>query len=169
MKTGTINYAIYEDGNEYLGTAKVTLPDATRKTLAVNGAGVAGDLEIPIPINEAETLKIDFITVSENAHKLAEYRVHTLDLRVAAQDYDSTMSKIGVSSHKHIVKVIPKTLGGGDVAPASAQAVSGEYNCISREEYIDGKLVEKYDPLNFVNIDASGNDNLAAVRSALGK
>ena len=36
-------------------------------------------------------------------------------------------------------------------------------------EYIDGELVDDYEPINFKDVDNTGKDNLAAVRSALGK
>ena len=29
MEQGIINFAVYEDGNEYMGLASVTLPDTT--------------------------------------------------------------------------------------------------------------------------------------------
>lgn len=36
-----VNYAIYENGSEYLGTAKVKLPDMKYKTTSVSGTGIA--------------------------------------------------------------------------------------------------------------------------------
>ena len=68
-----------------------------------------------------------------------------------------------------LFRSLPKSLGGGTIGPVAAQAVSGEYSCVARQDYIDGVLVLDYDPANFKDVDASGTDRLASVRSALGK
>ncbi len=170
MDTGVINFAVYENGTEYLGLAKLTLPDMTNKTLTVNGAGIPGDLDIPVPGHrDAMSVKLDFIDAPQAAYKLAEERVHDLDCRAAHEEYDATTGAIKVVAYKHLLKVIPKSLGGGTVAPVTAQAISGEYSCLARKDYIDNVLMLDYDPANFKDVDASGTDRLAAVRSALGK
>ena len=45
MKTGVIDYAVYERGKEYLGTANVQLPDIAQKLLSYYAAGVGGDID----------------------------------------------------------------------------------------------------------------------------
>lgn len=170
MNAGVINFAVYENGSEYLGLAKITLPDMTNKTLSVNGAGIPGDIDIPVPGHrDAMSVKIEFIDAPEAAYKLAEERQHILDCRAAHEEYDATTGAINVKAYKHILTVFPKSLGGGTVGPVAAQAVSGEYSCFARKDYIDGRLMLDYDPANFKDIDASGTDRLAAVRTALGK
>ncbi len=170
MNTGVINFAVYENGSEYLGLAKITLPDMTNKTLSVNGAGIPGDIDIPVPGHrDAMSVKIEFVDAPEAAYKLAEERQHILDCRAAHEEYDATTGAITVKAYKHILTVFPKSLGGGTVGTVAAQAVSGEYSCFARKDYIDGKLMLDYDPANFKDIDASGTDRLAAVRAALGK
>ena len=115
------------------------------------------------------TTTINFIDISDSAYKLAEQRVHILDLRVAHQKYNGTESKLDIIPHKYILEVVPKALNGGTVAPASAQALSGEYSTLSLKEYVNNELVRDVAPLGFRNVDASGTDSLAEVRSALGK
>lgn len=169
-EAGIINYAVYENGSEYMGTANVTLPDLTNKKLTINGAGIPGDVEIPvIGHRDAMTAKITFIDAPVAAYKLCEMRRHILDLRVAHEEYDSTTGQIKVTAYKHILEVIPTSRIGGTVAPSAAQAASGDYSVLSIKDYIDGKLVQDYEPLNFKDVDASGHDALAEVRSALGK
>lgn len=170
MNTGVINFAVYENGSEYLGLAKITLPDMTAKTFTVNGAGIPGDLEVPIPGHkDAMTVKIQFIDAPKSAYTLAEERVHILDCRVAHEEYDPTAGKIKVTAYKHILTVMPKSLTGGDVATTAAQAISGEYSCFARQDYVDGVLVLDHDPANFRSVDASGTDRLSPVAAALGK
>lgn len=170
MKAGVINFAVYENGSEYLGVAKVTLPDTENKTFTVTGAGIAGDIELPVPGHRsAMTLTIEFTDATEAAFKLAEQRKHTIDLRAAHEEYDSTTGEVKTIAYKHILDVVPKKLGGGDLAPANPQSISGEYSVLSRKDYINGQLVRDIDPLNFRDVGADGVDILAEVRSALGK
>lgn len=170
MSDTTVNYAIYEDGSEYLGTAKVKLPDIKYKSTTVSGTGIAGDVDMPIAGHtESMSLTIDFIDVTPSAHRLAELRTHTLDLRVAHQQYDPTGNSLDFVGSKYIVECIPKSLSGGEISPANPQAVSGEYSCLSIKEYLNGELVRDVAPMRFRNVDATGNDTLAKVRSILGK
>ena len=78
------NYAVYEDATEYLGTSEVTLPEITNLAEEISGAGIAGNVEaVIIGHIEAMTLTLNFRTVTANTIKLAEPRVHKLDLRAA--------------------------------------------------------------------------------------
>ena len=43
-----INFALYEDANEYLGMAEVTLPELVSLTQEITGAGIAGNVEAVI-------------------------------------------------------------------------------------------------------------------------
>ena len=170
MKAGIINFAVYENGSEYLGIAKVTLPDLTNKTLTVNGAGIPGDIDVPVPGHrDAMSVTIEFLDAPAAAYTLAQQRIHTLDLRAAHEDLDTTNKKIGVDAHKYILEVIPKSLKGGTLAPTAAQGVSGEYSCLSIKKYINEVLIMDYQPANFIDIDDSGVDRLKDVRTALGK
>ena len=166
---GIINFKVYEDGTDYLGIASITLPTLSNKRMTVNGAGVAGDIVVPAPGHyDAATVTISFTDNPMAAYKLSEHRRHLLDCRAAHESYDSTAGKSRVHAFKRIMEVIPITRTGGTAAPASPQGASNEYSLLSIKEYLDGKLVRHWDPLKFVDKDASGNDSLAEVRSALG-
>ncbi|MBQ6052981.1 MAG: phage major tail tube protein [Clostridia bacterium] len=170
MDAGIINYAVYENGSEYLGMANVTLPNQSHKILTVNGAGIPGDIDLPVlGHKDAMRATFNFTDAPPAAYKLAEMRRHVIDIRAAHEEYDATAGKIVVRAYKHVLEIIPVTKNGGTVAPSAAQAASGEYTVLSQKDYIDGKLVGDYDPVHFKDIDNSGTDNLAAVRSALGK
>jgi phage tail tube protein FII len=171
MQAGIINFAVYEDGVEYLGIANVKLPDWSNKKLTVNGAGIPGDVDIPIPGHfDAATMSISFTDANKAAYQLTEQRRHTIDIRVAHEEYDATAGKIVIKSHKHVLEVMPLKIGGnGTIAPSAAQAASGDYTVFSQADYIDGVMMGKHDVLNYRDIDSSGTDRLAAVRSALGK
>lgn len=169
MDEAIINFAVYEDANEYLGIASATLPSLTALTQTISGAGIAGNVEAVILGHfDALTLGLSFRTVTEHAISLSEPRRHTIDLRVAQQVEDSTEGAVKVQAVKHIFSVVPKTDNPGKVAPASTADASGEYAVRYWATYIDGVLYREVDPLNFI-YSVNGTDYLADVRTALGK
>ena len=164
-----INYAVYEDATEYMGTTEATLPDLEFMAEELSGAGIAGNVEeIIIGHLNAMTTTLNFRTVGKAAVKLMEPRVHNLDLRVAQQQMDMRTNTTNVAAVKHIMKVKPKKTALGKVAAASTADVSGEYAVSYYAMYLDGQKVTEIDPLNFICL-INGKDYLADVKRALGK
>lgn len=58
-----VNFAVYEDANEYLGMAEATLPDLEYLAEEMSGAGIAGNVEeIIIGHLSAMTTTLNFRT-----------------------------------------------------------------------------------------------------------
>lgn len=169
MDSAVINFAVYEDGKEFIGTASATMPDIGFATVSHSGAGISGEIEdVILGHLNAMTLGLNFRTLGDNAFRLAEMRYHDIDLRVAQQEEDPVSGRIKVRAVKHFMRVIPKKTGGGGVAPASAADVSGEYAVRYWKTTIDGETKQELDPLNFI-CNVNGVDVLSEVRTALGK
>lgn len=164
-----INFAVYEDSNEYYGMAEVALPEVSNLTEEVKGAGISGTFEsVIIGHLEAMSLTLNFRTLTKDAIKLMEPRNHKIDLRVAQQSTNTVKGSMEVVSVKHVLVVRPKKLNPGKVAPASPAEASGEYAVNYYATFIDGKKVLEIDILNFIYY-VNGTDYLAQVRKALGK
>ena len=164
-----INFAVYEDGVDHLGIASATLPNLSSIVQTVSGAGIPGNVEVPVLGHyDAMTLGLNFRTTTEQSVRLSEPRRHNIDLRAAQQIEDTVAGEVKVQSVKHILVVIPKTDTGGSIAPASPTNGSGEYAVRYWATYIDGARVREIDPLNFICF-INGTDYLADVRKALGK
>lgn len=164
-----VNYAIYEDATECLGTAEVTFPELSSLTEEISGAGIAGKLEsVIIGHLEAMTATFSFRTVTAAAVKLNEPRIHNIDCRVAQQNYNTVTAQMGTGAVKHIMKMIPKKFAPGKAAAASAADASGEYAVRYYAMYLDGELVTEVDPVRFI-YKVNKIDYLADVRKALGK
>lgn len=164
-----VNFAVYEDNNEFMGIADVQLPDLTALTQQISGAGIAGNVEAIIPGHfEAMTMTMNFRTTTTAALRLSEPRRHNIDIRVANQVEDTVAGRIYNESVKHVLVVIPKKDGGGKLAPASATDASGEYAVRYWATYVDGQKIREIDPMNSICI-INGVDYLADVRKALGK
>lgn len=167
---GIITYALYENGKEYLGHAKVTLPDKSYKTATISGAGVAGEVNVPYKGQvDAMTTSIEFIDNPKAAYELATPRVHKIDCRSAHEVFDEKSGMVKISAHKHVMEIFPTVRTGGTIAPATPQGSKVDFSVLSWKEYIDGKLVSEIDALRNRDIGPDGKDNLAEVRSALGK
>lgn len=164
-----INFAVYEDSVEYVGMASVTLPNLTSITQTLSGAGIAGNVEVPILGHyDVMTLGLKFRTTTAQSIKLSEPRRHNIDLRAAQQTEDTVTGTVKVQNVKHVLVVVPKTETGGSIAPASPTNGSGEYSVRYWATYIDGVKVREIDPLNYICI-VNGVDYLADVRKAIGK
>ena len=163
-----INFAVYEDSVEYVGMAGVTLPNLAAIVQTLSGAGIAGNVEVPVLGHyDVMSLTLNFRTTTEHSVRLSEPRRHNIDLRMAQQIEDTVAGEVKVQSIKHVLVVVPKTDTGGTVAPAAPTNGSGEYAVRYWATYIDGKKVREVDQLNFICY-VNGTDYLADVRKALG-
>ena len=164
-----INFAVYEDSAEYVGMAGVTLPNLAAIVQTLSGAGIAGNVEVPVLGHyDVMSLTLNFRTTTEHSVRLSEPRRHNIDLRMAQQIEDTVAGEVKVQSIKHVLVVVPKTDTGGTVAPAAPTNGSGEYSVRYWATYIDGAKVREIDPLNFI-CEVNGVDYLADVRKAIGK
>ena len=164
-----INFAVYEDSVEYVGMAGVTLPNLAAIVQTLSGAGIAGNVEVPVLGHyDVMSLTLNFRTTTEHSVRLSEPRRHNIDLRMAQQIEDTVAGDVKVQSIKHVLVVVPKTDTGGTVAPAAPTNGSGEYSVRYWATYIDGAKVREIDPLNFI-CEVNGVDYLADVRKAIGK
>ena len=164
-----INFAVYEDSVEYVGMAGVTLPNLAAIVQTLSGAGIAGNVEVPVLGHyDVMSLGLNFRTTTEHSVRLSEPRRHNIDLRMAQQIEDTVAGEVKVQSIKHVLVVVPKTDTGGTIAPAAPTNGSGEYSVRYWATYIDGAKVREIDPLNFI-CEVNGVDYLADVRKAIGK
>ena len=169
LDEAVINYAVYENNVDMLGSAKATLPDLTSLTQTISGAGLAGNIEAIIKGHfDVMSLTLNFRTTSRTAIALSRQEAHTIDLRVALQVRDTVTRAITTQNVKHIMVVFPKSYKSGTVAPASSMDGSGEYAVHYWATYIDGVKLLEIDPINFICL-IDGVDYLADVRKALGK
>ncbi|MCI8810395.1 MAG: phage tail protein, partial [Oscillibacter sp.] len=84
-----INLEIYEDDVNLLGVAKVQLPSIAYPCVTISGAGMMGEMEIPLyGMVNAMTLTINWLTPHGDAVRLMSPEKHQLDMRVAEEYWD---------------------------------------------------------------------------------
>ena len=169
IENGTINYAVYEGANEFLGMAEVALPEFSTMAEEIKGAGIAGALSGPyIGHLEPMTLGLNFRSVTKSAVQLMEPRNHQIEIRAAQQKWNNNTGKNEIDTIKHIATGMPLKYAPGKVAPASPADSSGEYSVSYYALFINGERVIEVDIINFIFF-VNGVDYLEDVRKALGK
>lgn len=169
IDNGTVNFAVYEGSNEFLGMAEVTLPEFTALTEEIQGAGIAGTFNGPyVGHLEAMALTLNFRSVTKSAIKLMEPISHQIEMRAAQQKWNNTSGKMEQESVKHVAIVTPTKYAPGKLAPASPTESSGEYSVSYYALFINGEKLIEIDILNYIHF-INGTDYLEDVRKALGK
>lgn len=163
------NLDIYEDSVNLLGVAKVTLPSIDYLTAPVSGAGLMGNLNVPLMgMVDSMELSLEFLTMTQAAAMLAAPKKHQLDMRVAEEYWEVEQAEVGVWADKFVVICQPKGMTPGTVAPFTAANVSGKYEVYYFAAYRDGECLWEIDKRNMKCV-IGGVDYMADVRKALGK
>lgn len=161
--------AIYEDSINLLGVAKVQLPAIAYPCVTISGAGMMGNMEVPLyGMVDSMTMNINWLTPHGDAVKLLSPKKHQLDMRVAEEYWDVTQAEVGSWTDKYVVIVRPKSFTPGNIAPMAAADTSGEYAVYYFAAYKDGKQLWEIDKRNMKCV-IDGVDYMADVRKALGK
>jgi P2 family phage contractile tail tube protein len=169
FEVGTIDFAVYEDSDEFLGMASATLPEKNQKSITMNGAGIGGDVDVPIVGHyDAMTLSLAFRTYTARHARLREHRRHQIELRVAQQNEDPVSGAVVTDAVKHVFVVVPKSASGGTVAPAASSDGNLTFSVRYWATYINGEKVDEIDQFNRIDV-INGIDYDAPVRAALGK
>lgn len=165
---GHIDYLMYKDGGELIGIAKVTMPPIKYKTVNAQGAGVMGEVTIPMAgMIDAMNIRIDFSSVTDAIVQLGTNEWHDVALYVADQYFDSVNRKEELEQERFEMSIRPTEINQGTIQTASAADASGTYSVCKYTVYKDGQKVIDIDQFNQVH-EVNGVDNAAAVRKALG-
>lgn len=163
-----INYRVYRDGNEQIGTASIDLPEIAYMSDTISGAGIAGEIDSPVMGHfQSMTMTLNWRTVNEQALRLLNIDGAELTLRSSQQVYDAGASKQTTQAIKIMVKTLPKTMSLGTMQPAASSDSSTELELIYLKIEVGGKIVIEIDKLNYKCV-IGDTDTLASVRSDLG-
>lgn len=164
-----INFEVFKgNADRVIGTADVTLPDFENMTSTVSGAGIAGELNVPIMgMYSSMKLTINFRTVVDDIFYLSKNEMHEITVRGAIQVFDQNTGKNVVKALSVFVKALPMKTGLGKLQAANPMDSSIEMEIVYIKVSLDGSTKMELDKLNYVvNID--GDDNANAIARALG-
>ncbi len=165
---GHVDYLMYKNGGPLIGIAKVTMPTIKYKTVTASGAGLMGDVTIPLAaMIEAMTFNIQFSSVTDAAVELGTNEWHDVALYAADQYFDSVSRKEEIEQNKFELSIRPTERSDGTIATASAADASGVYSVCKYAVYKNGRKVTDIDQFSQIH-DVNGVDCAADVRKALG-
>lgn len=165
---GHVDYLMYENGGALIGIAKVTMPTIKYKTVTASGAGLMGDVTIPLAaMIEAMTFNIQFSSVTDAAVQLGTNEWHDVALYAADQYFDSVSRKEEIEQNRFELSIRPTETSAGTIATASAADASGVYSVCKYAVYKNGSKVIDIDQFSQVH-EVNGVDNAAPVRKAMG-
>lgn len=163
-----INFELYEDAVNQLGLAKVKLPSIMYQFISTSGAGLMGNLDVPlIGMIEAMEAEIDFQSPTGSAVNLMTPEKHLLDLRIAEEYWDVGQAEAGVWADKYVMLVMPKGHDPGTIAPAASADTNNKYAVYYFAGYRDGVKLFEVDKRSMKCI-INGKDYMEPVRKALG-
>lgn len=163
-----INYRVYLNGNDLVGTADVDLPKMEPMTDTVKGAGVAGEIDSPVLGHyKSMDMAIKFRTLSSTAASLASPSGKLFDFRGASQVYDSGKGEFKVSPIKVLARGVSKGFEPGKIDPGKVTDTTIHLEIEYLKMTIDGKDQIELDKYNYI-CKFGDTDYLAEVRDALG-
>lgn len=163
-----INYEVFVDGNRYLGTATVDLPDVQYITEEIAGAGIAGKIDVPT-LSHIENFEVTlhWRSIFERPIYLLSQTSFMLSLRAAMQQYDAATGGLKVLSVRIELRALAVEANLGTLEPASNTETESKFHPDYIKILVDNQTLFEHDKFNFVHV-ANGNDFSAQVRAALG-
>jgi P2 family phage contractile tail tube protein len=163
-----INYTMFLDGTRQVGTVDVTLPNVQAMTQSIQGAGIAGTVDVPVLGHvQNMTMTVNFRIATPEISLLTPQKYHHIEFWPALQDLDSGTGELEVVEQKVIVKAMPIGDNLGTLNPGEVQGRSLEFNVSYLKEIVGGREIREIDVFNGKFV-ANGNDLLGVVRQAIG-
>lgn len=163
-----INYEVYVEGNRYLGTASVDLPEINYMTNEIKGAGVAGQIDVPV-LSHIENLEITlhWRSIFERPTELLGQNAIMMSLRGAMQKYDAATGVLKPLPVRIDCRCLSAGLTLGKLEPAEQTDTESKFNLDYIKITIDGTKEFEHDKFNYIH-EVGGYDYLSATRAALG-
>lgn len=164
-----VNFRVYDmDSNDLLGVGDVELPKLDAMTETLKGAGVAGEIDMPVIGHySAMETKLNFRTVDKHALAISATKGQKLDIRGAQEVFDKAANEVKIVPVKLIVKGLPKSTELGKFEMGAGTDSSLTIETMYLKLMIGGETKAEIDKLSYI-ANINGTDYLADVREALG-
>ena len=168
VPNGHVDYMVYKDGGPLIGVGKVTVPSIKYKTVTATGAGLMGDVTIPLAgMIEAMIANFQFTSVTDAAIELGTNEWHDIAIYVADQYFDSVNRKEEMEQTRFEMSIRPIEINHGTIATASSADASGTFSVCRYGVFKNNNKVVDIDQFNQIHV-VNGVDCAAAVREAIG-
>lgn len=163
-----VNFVVYNDAEMMVGVANVSLPDISFLTTQATGAGISGNIDIPI-IGQTESLNmtIEWTNLVNETGKFLAPKFHTLTLRGTIENLNDVTGDLELYNVKVLAKCMPKNMKMGKFEAGNGTGSSSEFELSYIKMEIDGNNLYEIDKLNSKFV-VDGTDYLKSVRQNLG-
>lgn len=163
-----VGFRVYNDNNDLLGIATVTLPTIEAMTDTVSGAGIAGEVESPVLGHYSSiTISFNWRTIEKSAMSLASPGAHSVEVRGSQQIYDASEGTYSTKPVRMTLRIATKSTNLGSFETGSTTDTEQEFEVMYLKLYVDGKAAIEIDKFNYV-AKFGDTDILSSVRGDLG-
>jgi P2 family phage contractile tail tube protein len=168
LPTVLIDARVYEDNSYLIGHGNVTLPDIQYMTETVKGAGIAGEIDMPLlGQTQSMQLSINWTTPTADTVKMLAPESKMLTIRGSAQIYDLETGKAETMPITVVVKTNAKGLNLGELEKAAGTNSGNTFEILMIKVMIAGRELLLIDKPNCI-FKVDGKDYLTGVRNDLG-
>jgi len=163
-----VQYYVFDGDNMMIGVADLTLPDLNYMSETVKGAGIGGEIDMPI-IGSLQSMStsITWRSLVEETAMFLEPKGHTFYAKASVQEFDSDKHDFEQIPVKVTMRVIPKNLKMGKLDPGTSIGATSEFEILYLKLEINDKVMYEIDKANSI-FNINGVDYLAAVRRTAG-
>ena len=137
---------------EITESANIELPELSEKADAISGAGIMGEIELPVKGQYANMkVTVSYRTGLLNFEKATAPGLHTMEFSAAIQVLDNSTGNTATQYVKHYCKGYKAMAKQGKLEQGGEMDASAEYNLIYYKKTIDGVVVRELDKLNGVD------------------
>jgi len=172
IKAQVINYSVSADDDKgrmrkLCDTTKLQLPSIEYATATLSGSGIMGEIDFPnIYKPGAMSFTLSQRLDTKDAISLQAPREHLFEVLWVTDKFDTNNAKIGIDSHKAVIKGLPKKYDPGSLESGNASDGSNEIEVYYYKRVINGETVLEIDKLNFV-LKINGVDYSTKIRNVL--
>lgn len=163
---GHIIYKIYENGNELPGVVKVTTTKIKYKETTARGAGIMGDLNIPLcGMIDAMTIGMDFSS-HDALIQLGTNEWHDIQIYDASQHFDAVTRTEELRATRFEMSIRPTEIDMGDIETYKEWTAKASFSMCQYGVYVDDVEQIFIDQLNVIH-RINGKDSAALLRKAI--
>ena len=164
---GHIIYKLYENGIELPGVVKVTGTAIKYKQTTSRGAGIMGDIGIPLAgMIDAMTVSMEFSS-HDALVQLGANEWHDIQIYDASQHFDAVTKTEEMRRTRFEMSIRPTELNMGDIQTCGEWNAKASFSMCQYAVYVNDVEQIFIDQLNIIH-RINGKDSAALLRKAIG-
>lgn len=144
-----VQYYVYNNDDIMVGVADITLPKINYMTETVKGAGIGGEIDLPVIGSvQSMTTSITWRSLVQETAMFLEPKGHTFCARASVQEFDSEQHDYKQIPTKVTMRVLPKNFEMGKFDTGTSIGSTSEFEVLYLKLEIDNSVVYEIDKTN---------------------